>query len=657
MDNNQQIQKENIIVFKLPKGNNSLEGERAMCGILAVIGSKNYPALDIFLDSLDKMKHRGPDAVRTEKFLSNKYSDQSIILGHHRLAIIDLSDNAIQPMSSIDNRFTIIYNGEIYNYIELREELLAQGEQFFSSSDTEVLLNGYKIFGKEILSKLNGMFAFIILDKQKEEIFIARDRFGIKPLYYSYYKEHLIISSEMKPIIQLREEKISPNNTLIWDFLNEGSLDRTDETFFKEIHRFPAGSYSIFEFNQKLEFYKYWNLGKEVQNLKNSDGFNTKSCEEHIKTVQDLFIDAVRLRLRSDVSVGSNLSGGIDSSSIVSVVNMIISEEQRMNFETFSIAFDKTFSFSEEEFVKIITQNTMFKNHSYTPTVLDINKDFEKFIWHQEEPVGGLSAFGSYCVMRVASERGTIVLLNGQGADEILAGYFPLTAYYFFELFKKFHWKTFLTEIRETKYKRSIKSFLIQLLPIYLHEKLVLRERGIRKYLNRDFIQKYSKRRLPSLWLRRNTLNSALQKNLTENFQHMLRFDERNSMAFSIEVRVPFLDYKLVKYLLALPSDYLIRKGTTKWIFREAMANITPQPILNRRDKIGFAVPETKWLKEDDLQFIANLKENNHYMLENYVDKTKVLNLYHNRKNLKTSDIMFLFRVACLNTWLTLFFD
>ncbi|MHA2247509.1 MAG: asparagine synthase (glutamine-hydrolyzing) [Candidatus Hodarchaeales archaeon] len=627
-----------------------------MCGILAIIGPQNYPPSKEFQDSLNKMKHRGPDAVQSEKIIFKSSSNFNITLGHHRLAIIDLSENAIQPMHTEDDKFTIIYNGEIYNYIELREELIKHGETFFSDSDTEVLLKGYKVFGKDILSKLNGMFAFIIINKEKEEIFIVRDRFGIKPLYYSYYKDFILFSSEMKPIIQLRNGKITPNEKVIWDYLNEGSVDRSDETFYTEIQRFHAGYYGIVTADQKLRFKEYWNIEKEVNQIRKDETFKKKTYNEHVKTIQDLFISAVRLRLRSDVSVGSNLSGGIDSSSIVSVVNQIISQEQRKNFETFSMVFDESFSFSEHKFIDIITQNTGFTNHRQTPTVSDINDKFNKFMWHQEEPVSGLSPFGGFSVMELASEKGAIVLLNGQGADEILAGYFPLFAYYFYELFKEFHWKTLLREIRANRYKRSVKSFLAQLLPLFLHEKLILRERGVRKYLNQEFVRKNPKRRLSSLWLRKTPLNQALMKNLTNNFQHMLRYDERNSMAFSIEVRVPFLDVDLVSYILALPSKYIINKGTTKWIFRDAMKGLTPESILSRNDKIGFAVPEILWLQEDKPIFFKNLQEEKHPLLKKYVEIRKIDKLLENRKELSNVDLMFLFRVACLNSWLLLFF-
>ncbi len=630
-----------------------------MCGILAVLVNEDTE-LNIeseFKQILNEMRHRGPDAVKTEKFVHKSNGNKSIIFGHHRLAIIDLSDAGIQPMSTEDGRLTIIYNGEIYNYIELRNELVELGEVFTTNTDTEVLLKGYRKFGVEFLSRLNGMFAFIIWDDHKEELLVVRDRFGIKPLYYSSFKDYFIISSEMKPILKIRGKNISPNNDKIWDYLSYGAVDRTDDTFFKEIRRFPAAHYAIISSKEDYTFTKYWNLKEEVQKLRIEDSFKEKSLEEHVNAVREIFFRAVQLRLRSDVTVGSCLSGGIDSSSVVSVIGKILPEDKQDIFQTFSIVFDESFVFSEKKFVEMVTVQTHTNNNTYTPTINDIDTDFSDFIWYQEEPVESMSPFGQFCVMRLASEKGVTVLLDGQGADETLAGYFPLSTYYFYELFKKFRWLTLIKELKASRYKRNVKSFFAQFLPKFVHKRVVSRYKGETKYLQKEFIVNHSKQALPTLMLRRHELDNALMTTLEFSFQHLLRYEDRNSMAFSLEARVPFLDHNLVTYILALPSSYIIKNGVTKWIFRKALEGTTPQSILDRYDKIGFAVPEVFWLQKSDPKFLAELENTPHPFMQQYVELNKIKELCSKRKTLRANELKFLFRVACFNIWLKLFFE
>lgn len=632
-----------------------------MCGIIAVLinndGKQDDNPEPWFHDVLHEMKHRGPDAYGAKKFpiKSNQY--QSLILGNHRLAIIDLSDAGKQPMTTEDGRFSIIFNGEIYNYIELRKELIDQGEEFFSDSDTEVLLKGYKNLGIDILQKLNGMFAFIIWDNVNTELLVVRDRFGIKPLYYANFNGNIVLSSEIKPILKLKKSNLKTNDKVIWDYLAYEANDRTDYTFFEEIKRFPAGHYSLISPDDEFNFIRYWNVDEEVIKVRSSEGFSKKSLEEHENAIRELFFTAVRFRLRSDVTVGSCLSGGIDSSSIVSVIAQMLSEDKMHNFQTFSVVFDQSFIFSEKRFVELVTQGTHTANNSITPTLADIDESFEKFLWHQEEPVSSLSPFSQYFVMKLASEKGVKVLLDGQGADEILAGYPPLAAYYFYELFKRGNWIKLIKEMKASHYKNNVKSFIAQLFPKFVHNKLVSKHKGVEKYLTKEFKESYSSHPIPPLMLRRNTLDKALKTSLEYNFQHLLRYEDRNSMAFSIEARVPFLDHNLVAYLLALPSKLIIKDGTTKWIFREAMKGITPQKVLDRQDKIGFIVPEAFWMQEGDPKFITELETNFHPLLNKYVNQTIIKELLIKRKSLKFLDLKFLFRVACLNTWFNLFFD
>ncbi|MFX0061317.1 MAG: asparagine synthase (glutamine-hydrolyzing) [Candidatus Hermodarchaeota archaeon] len=632
-----------------------------MCGILCVIKAQGKAKniddelLEKIKDALNLMEHRGPDASGIKEF--GEGISRHAVFGHTRLSIIDLTDEANQPMMTEDGRYFIIFNGELYNYIELREELSALGVNFRTKSDTEVLLKSYRQWGIEVLNQLNGMFSFIIWDKKEEQILLVRDRFGIKPLYYTYIDDLLVLSSEMKPLIFLRDNEVSPNESIIWDFLSYGVQDRKDETFFNEIQRFPAAHYGRIDTQGNLSIVRYWDLAREVKKLQNDGQFKKRDVDDHIQETKRLFLQSVQYRLRSDVPVGSCLSGGVDSSSIVSVIKEIVPKEDKANYETFSIVFDPSLPISERKFVDIVTKEKKIKNNRYTPTADDINQLFETFMTFQEEPVGGLSPFSQFCVMGLASHHNIKVLLDGQGADEILAGYFHLGPYYFYELFKKLSWIRLAKEMKIKRYPKAAISFLAQFLPNFLHRKIISIGKGMERQLKPSFVKKYRKKQKPTLLMRRHTLNQALMTSLEKNFQHLLRYEDRNSMAFSIESRVPFLDYRLVIYLLALPSEYIINKGTTKWIFKKAMEGLTPAAILDRQDKLGFAVPEEMWIKNNDLKLITDLKMDLHPFMLNYISEEKINKLIVNKKALSFKNLKFLFRLGCLNTWFRLFFN
>lgn len=626
-----------------------------MCGILAILMKKQENE-EKWIKKIDnllaKMAHRGPDATKYEKL-------DSVIFGHQRLAILDLSDAGIQPMVSHDGRFVIIHNGEIYNYIEIRDELKKLGKEFTTDTDTEVILTGFSTYGFDFFSKIKGMFAFIIWDKEKEELIVIRDRFGIKPLYYSFIGDDLILSSEIKPIISL-VKNLQFNEGIIFDYLVYSSLGLTNETFFKEIHNFPAGHYAVINKqaanSKKIEFKKYWDIKQEIRNIKANKEFRKRSVNQHTEKVKQLFFESVKLHLRSDVIVGSCLSGGIDSSSIVAVINEILKGNSRDNFETFSMVYDESFKDDEKKYSEIVTQKTSFSANQITPTIEKINSVFENFLWHQEEPVTGLSPIGQYFVMQLAKKCGTIVLLDGQGADEILAGYTSLRGNYFFELFRKLKWLRLVKELYSARKDCNvIRLFLMQFFPKFLRGKRKRKE--TQSFLADDFFAKNHDRKSPTLQYVRKSLNDALILEVGYNIPHLLQWEDRNSMAFSIETRVPFLDHNFVSYILALPSNYKIKNGLTKWIFREAMKDITPDEILHRRDKIGFVVPEQQWIYKG-LEIIDELSNDTHKHMQRIYNITNINQLLVKKeKQLLTSDESnLLFRIACLNKWFKLFF-
>ncbi|TET30710.1 MAG: asparagine synthase (glutamine-hydrolyzing) [Candidatus Heimdallarchaeota archaeon] len=626
-----------------------------MCGILAIVinnPSKTEAWLKRSSQLVKLMAHRGPDAEKIELY-------KNVILGHRRLSIIDLSNAGIQPMVSDDGRFTLILNGEIYNYIELREELRKLGETFRSETDTEVLMKAYKHYGLDFFSKINGMFSFIIWDNQKEELLVARDRFGIKPLYYSFIDGDLIISSEIKPIIAVKEN-IKPDFATIYDFVLYTSLDHSNRTFFDDIYRFPSGHYSIItKKNNKnpLQFNRYWDLVEEIKKHRSDSEFKSKKFKEHKESVKQLFHDALKLRLRSDVRVGSCLSGGIDSSSIVSMIHEIIDGETKENFETFSMVYGDWFELSERKFIDEVGDLTNFKQNFVTPNIKKLNDSINHFLESQEEPVSSISPIGQYYVMELAKNKGTIVLLDGQGADEILGGYLYLRGYFLFDLFRRFRWVKLLKEFWIMRKSRiTMKYFFAQFAPKFLIK--IMRRNEYLKYFKKIFLKQNKQKIAPGILNVRKPFHIMSSNLIKIKLPHLLKWEDRSSMAFSIETRVPFLDHNFVSYILSLPSEYIIKRGITKWIFRESMRGITPESILSREDKIGFAVPEQKWVNDEKFELINEFKKNQHKYLLEIVDFSKLEPLFkaRDKKKLSSKDAKFLYILANLNRWFEIFF-
>ena len=559
-------------------------------------------------------------------------------------------------MCSADGRFIGVFNGELYNYRELRKELERENVVFKTESDTEVLLECFAKLGPTALNRFNGMFAFAIWDREKETLFVARDRFGIKPLYYHNNENYVIFASEMKAIIPLLTE-LKPNDETVYDFLVYGRVDHLDNTFFQRIKRFPAAHYAQIS-NDSFNRVRWYNLHEEISKQQNSSEFKKRTPSEHVEAFRELFFNAVKLRLRSDVPVGSCLSGGIDSSSIVSVATRFLPSQEKGNFETYSVVFGPWFGLDESVYIDIVAKRFGIKSNLTTPTINDWVEMSSTFMYHQEEPVTGTSPFSQFYVMMLAHSNNAKVLLDGQGGDEILAGYEYMAGYGLAEMFLERNLVNFFRELLDNFRKKrqlTLKVFLYQFAPKFLRQKINLMNK---KLLDREFVMRFKNRRAiePLLYLAKN-LNKALMSHVQYKLQHLLKWEDKNSMAFSIETRVPFLDHNLVSYVLSLPSIYKIRKGETKWILREAMKKILPTEISERTDKIGFAAPEEFWLNHKSQKFIQSLKTNPHSLLSNYVDIKKLQSfLKTNAGHFNFDTGRHLFRIICLDLWLKVFF-
>lgn len=572
-----------------------------MCGIAGALSFNR--ASKVSKEQLQKMtnslSHRGPDG--DGHYLS---SEQHVGLGHRRLSIIDLSEKGSQPMCLHDtDRFHITFNGEIYNYVELREGLEKAGCVFSTDTDTEVLLRLYAINKEKCLEQLDGMFAFAIWDSSEQILFCARDRFGEKPFYYSHNENEFLFASEMKGIFSYGK-KATINEQRVFDYMHHGFIvDRYggDSTYYEDIKELAPASYLYINTRGEKEIKKYWEIG-----ALNND--SAMSFDSAVIKFRELFDQSVQIRLRSDVPVGSSLSGGLDSSAIVASIDRLKLGEQKQ--QTFSARF-KNHSKDEGEFIKAVSSHIGISGHMTWPNAETFVSNLEKHFYYQEEPYQHTSVFAQHEVMKLAKEHGVTVLLDGQGADEILGGYHG-----YFEIFLKElvleNKSAYMLQKKalELNYGRPFgfsKSKQMAYRFPALFNPLSKAINALRPTigdtndrLSQDFYDSHY--RSSPLFIP-NRLKESLSAAVTNSsLPKLLRYGDRNSMAHSREVRLPFLSHHLVEFLFSLPSTMLINKGWTKYILRESMKDRLPEMITWRKDKIGYEPPQKQWLESKVIQ-------------------------------------------------------
>jgi asparagine synthase (glutamine-hydrolysing) len=575
-----------------------------MCGIAGIISLNKQPIdKQRLVRMTDIIEHRGPDG--DGHWLNNT---STVALGHRRLSIIDLSHEADQPMHYQD-RYTIIFNGEIYNYIELKETLLKKGYKFKTASDTEVLMAMYQEYGTNCLDYLDGMFAFVLYDSKENKIFGARDRFGEKPFYYNYEPgKHFLFGSEMKCLWAAGLDK-KTDPVMIYNYMTQGYLDdakNPTRTFYANCIKLLHSHYFTLDLNtENLQIKKYWDI--------NTHSDSQYKLSTAIEEFNELFTTSVARRLRSDVTVGSSLSGGLDSSLVVCIINELKKgTAQKQN--TFSAVFPG-FAKDERKYMDYVINSTHVHPHFCTPDAAGFMADYDKLVWHQEEPFGSTSIYAQYCVNKLAKQNNTTVLLDGQGADEILAGYHPYYLTYFNEL-KATNNEAYKNqlEIYTNLHKHNAINGLIQNRPIDRIKKLIpfavkpLRyiknslQQSKDPFLSKEFYQSYKGNLLDNSNNAFDTLNNHLYDHTINGpLQILLRYADRNSMANSREVRLPFLSHELVEFLFKLPPTFKINEGWTKWIMRETFP-ILPKEIGWRKDKIGYEPPQKDWLSSNTMQ-------------------------------------------------------
>jgi len=639
-----------------------------MCGIVGVVClDKSKGANMIGCDTIQYMteaiKHRGPDDEgylfgsyerhehcsmggkdTPQKVLSSNYAftpdrlisdpqsrkdeqNFNVALGSRRLSILDLSPAGHQPMCNEDKTVWVVHNGEIYNYQELRSELKVLGHRFVSNTDTEVIIHAYEAWGRDCLKRFNGMWAFAILDLRQKRIFCSRDRFGIKPFYYYLNTKWLIFASEIKAILRSKVFEIKPNDKIIYNYLFYKKHDKTEETFFHNIRQLRGGEYLDLNLrnNGSHKKCRYWDINPERH-------MSVRSESEYSEEFYRLFEDSVRLRLISKVPVGTCLSGGLDSSSVVCVINKLLKEGRikipgRENIQkTFSARYHNS-THDEGPFIDSVCRHTDIEAHHVYPEG-DFD-EFQRMVYYQEEPFATLSIFAQWNVFKLAHQAGVTVTLDGQGSDEMLAGYHTAFIPFFSSLIESSCWLRLMNELRSygklhghsigNAYRRAmnymraqekIPSLFSQVL-----EKLTTSSENYRNrtdWISNTFTSAFRKppRKNSGVFCDSNLFKDYLYvSSIKPGLHHLLHYDDRNSMAFSIESRLPFLDYRLVEFLFATPSDQKIRTGMTKYILREAMKGIIPEFIRNRLDKIGFSTPQDVWFRstlKDGIRDIFN---------------------------------------------------
>ena len=517
---------------------------------------------------------------------------------HRRLSIIDTSKSGWQPMQTNDGVYSIVLNGEIYNYLELRAELEAAGHVFRSHSDTEVLLQGYARWGQNVLSRLIGMYAFAILDLKRRCLFLARDPFGIKPLYCYVGQDMFGFASETATLLQYPGMRRRVNATRLYHYLRFDVTDYGDETFWADIHQIPAAHFLEIRLDAGCAFSPrpYWHIPPyQPQDI---------GYDEASRHLRDLFVDSVRIHLRSDVPVGACLSGGIDSSSIVMAMREVLGGAGEIN--TFSyIPTDE--QISEEHWMNIVVSKAATRAHCTRPNAFDLVESLPDLIRSQGEPFGSTSIFAQYKIFELASQAGVKVMLDGQGADEILGGYWAFMAARIASLMAQGHWSEAVRLYRHCCATPGINRGNLLSMAIGLQMPPIIQTLGY-GLIGRDLMpawmnsQWFYDREVPQspMWKvdGRNHMHSQLVDSLQrQTLPKLLRYEDRNSMRFSIESRVPFLTIPIVEFIYGLPEQYIIDpSGLTKAVFRSAMRGLVPDTILDRRDKIGFSTPESSWV-------------------------------------------------------------
>jgi len=575
-----------------------------MCGIAGGVFRHGQINKDLFEKMVDIISYRGPDD-------RGVWYDGNIALGHRRLSIIDLSNSGHQPF--VYGKYVLVYNGEVYNYRELRMELERDGYSFSTQTDTEIVAASYLKWGGECVNKFNGMWSFAIFDTEKNVLFCSRDRFGVKPFYYYFDSDCLYFGSEIKQILLVLKEgnlkqDLKANRERLMEFMIGGQQDYSFDTMFQDVKQLPPG-YNLTLSKASgwhLKFDQWYDLGKTIR--------SKNSYNEAVKDFRDSFIESVNLRLRSDVPIGFCLSGGLDSSAIVCTADRLLEEQgSPSTLHSISSCFkgDEYAAYDEQEYIDEVVKKTGIIQHKVYPEFKDLFPKMDDIIWHMDEPFSSTSVFAQDTVFEGAENNGLTVMLDGQGSDEQLAGYSEFYSLLMQQLLRQRKFGTLHHEYSAYKSLRSgseIDANRVLLLTIrntvlprwtknfaYRH---FFKRSGIDTPFRTDEFLKYKDKF---------KFSDFPEQYILDQFKYeligLLQYEDRNSMAHSIESRVPFLDYRLVEKIFSFPLEYKIHDGKTKVLMRDALKDILPEKIGKRYSKLGFVTPEDKWIRDNKQLF------------------------------------------------------
>ena len=627
-----------------------------MCGIVGLINTKNSIDKATLKTMMQAIAHRGPDDEGT-------FVDNSIGLGHKRLSIID-PKNGHQPMCNEDGSVWIVFNGAVYNYLEIRQNLVKKGHDIKSYCDTEVIIHAYEQYGEKCLEKFNGMFAFVIYDKNKNKIFAARDRFGIKPFYYYCDEDKFVFASEIKAILASEMVDKKVNYEGIQDYIVfQFTLGK--KTLFKDIYKLEPGHYMTLDMNEGLEpnIVQYWDLEFKYDTHHTEDYF--------IDRLKFLIDDSIRLRLRSDVELGTFLSGGLDSSTVTCVASECLGRE---GLKTFTGKFNEGKEYDESYYAKLAAGHANADYQEIAMTAEQFRESLSDIIYYLDEPGAGPGVFPQYMVSKLASEN-VKVALGGQGGDEIFIGYARYLVAYLeecikgaiFETANKDKYAVTLDSIASNlpllkTYKPMLQNFMQEGMFGPQEERyfrIIDRSAGMKQLFNNEIFEdsRYSSFEGFKEIFNKKGLESYVNKmtyfDLKASLPALLHVDDRTSMAWGLETRLPFLDYRIAELFASIPPNVKFKGGESKALFKQAIKNTLPDEVLNRKDKMGFPVPLVEWYQGELKEYVEEILLG---------DTTKNRGIYNTKeiekllkKETKFSRITW--GLLCLELWFRTFID
>ena len=609
-----------------------------MCGITVLINTENRSVPSCLLQKMNNtVTHRGPDS-------EGYFCRENFAMGSRRLSILDTSEAGNQPFKYGDN--VIIYNGAVYNYIEVRKELRDLGYVFSTGTDTEVILAAYQAWGSKCVDRFNGMWAFVIYDPKRNILFCSRDRYGIKPFHYAQVGPYFTIGSEIKQFTEIPGFAAKMNAEVAFNFLNYSALNYSADTFFENVYSLKAGHNMVYDLStHKYSVDCWYNFDPQPDSSLN--------LEDAAEQFRSLFKDSVSLYTRGDVKLGACLSGGLDSSSIVCMLKELMNGDSHLT--TISVCWDND-KIDEREYIDPVLQKTGFCNKRIFPDINNLNNTdvLDRIIHHQDQPIPCASHFVEYKLYEGASKAGITMLMDGQGSDEYLAGYSTFNLYYLLNLFEERKWKEARTEWSLAKEFFDLSH--TQLLKFLLYMKYMRPLPMMDSIVNMNWGKQYLGRN-PFAMPRKESSsisNFSYHQLFISSLPYQLHSSDRNSMSHSVETRLPFLDHRLVEFVFSLPDEFRLQKSVSKRVLREAMKSLLPESVRNRKYKLGLPAPEHEWMHEN-AEWVQKELDESAGSLGKLINKSNLQKRFRQFMSFKDTDSATFFRVISLSRWAKIF--